>query len=76
MPPHVWTLEEIKSLPEFGAEDGMGWFYGLVFMHDEETEQDAVVLAEIFPGMGYVLHEPPDDEQWSEMLKDFDYYKP
>ena len=44
---HVWTLAEIKRLPEFGGQHG--WFYGLVQGHEDGT----VGIAEVYPGVGY-----------------------
>lgn len=42
----IWTLSDIKRLPEFGS--GMGWFYGLV-----RDDSGRVRLCEVIPGMGY-----------------------
>lgn len=41
----IWTVEEIRKLPEFGADQG--WFYGLV------RYEGKLYLSEIFPGLGF-----------------------
>jgi hypothetical protein len=43
--PHIWTVDEILELPEFGGK--MGWFNGLV------KDEGKMYWTEIFPGMGY-----------------------
>lgn len=58
MIPHVWTVEQIKALPEFGASNRVGWFYALVedtFTDEEGDKVVCIVLAEVYPGMGYSL---------------------
>jgi inorganic pyrophosphatase len=52
----AWTPDAIRALPEFGA-NGVGWFYGLVTerIEGDDGPEDCLVLAEIFPGMGYAL---------------------
>lgn len=60
----VWTVKEIHALPEFGGE--VGWFYGLVQDHPDEDEEERIVVAEIFPGMGFSY---VDREQFLEDQK-------
>lgn len=43
--PHIWTVDEIINLPEFGGK--VGWFNGLV------KDEGKLYWTEIFPGMGY-----------------------
>ena len=44
--PHVWTIAEIRRLPDFGADSG--WFYGLA-----RNDDGKLYLTEIFPGIGF-----------------------
>lgn len=77
MSPHVWTLAEIKALPEFGADHG--WFYGLVedtLIDPDGEEQSLVALAEIYPGTGYAFVGSDELDQWPRILADITAYKP
>lgn len=59
----VWTVDEIKALPEFGSDNEGGWFYGLIedtYLDDEGRDAVLFVLGEIFPGMGYTVVDRDD----------------
>lgn len=71
--PHVWSMEEIKALPEFGGD--AGWFYGLV-EHQAGREEKVLVIAEIYPGMGWAAADPPSAEDWAEIQLDLTYRAP
>lgn len=65
----VWKVDEIRALPEFGADSG--WFYGLVVFNRR------VYLAEIFPGLGFVsIIFWEDLKRLRQILSDIRRYRP
>lgn len=59
----VWGIDEIKRLPEFGADTG--WFYGLI------RYEGRIHFGEIFPGMGFASPWPMwRPRQWWWALRD------
>ncbi len=72
--PHVWTVDEIKKLPEFGSENG--WFYGLVEIYDEDNEV-GVQVAEIIPGTGWCYVSAGKlVADWNQIEVDLRRYRP
>lgn len=73
---HVWTEHEIRALAEFGADHG--WFYGLV--HARSISEDCILLAEIYPGMGFTLVDRGDIDgsgvDWDDVLADLQVRTP
>jgi hypothetical protein len=68
--PHIWTVEEIKNLPEFGEK--MGWFYGLV-----RTPEGSVKFSEVLPGYGYTTpFLTINPVWWYRMVRDLLTYRP
>ena len=77
-PPHIWTIQEIQAMREFGASQG--WFYGLVEI--ESGDEKALAITEIFPGMGYTLIDradmqtDPPEINWEWVFRDLQTYAP
>lgn len=74
--PHVWALEEIKALPEFGETESAGWFYGLTEV--AHRGDAAVVIATVYPGVGWTVGvpEPEDAIGWQQVIRDIQHYSP
>lgn len=73
--PHVWALEQIQRLPEFGSNKAHGWFYALVadqITDEQGDKQECIVLAEVYPGLGYSLVDRSelDEETWQMIEQD------
>lgn len=73
--PHVWTIPEIKALPDFGNEHG--WFYGLVKVEYKDDDETGVEIAEILPGLGWTSIDPPNvAAAWQQIQHDLRSYRP
>lgn len=69
--PHVWTVEEIHALPEFGAQ--AGWFYGFARV------EGRLCFGEILPGFGVAVCWPFPvwhPRTWWRVVRDVLFYRP